>query len=70
MQALSKASMGDFYTIKWLFGLPDIIAYMHSLGIREGSVIRLVSRFRDGVIIGSGEKRLYLANEVAERIQV
>lgn len=70
MQALSKASIGNFYTIKWMFGLPHIVDYMHSLGIQEGSVIHLVLRFRDGMIIGAGEKRLYLTNEVAERIQV
>lgn len=70
MQALSKASIGDHYTIKWMFGLSDIVEYMRSLGIQEGSVIRLILRFRDGMVIGAGEKRLYLTNEVAERIQV
>lgn len=70
MQSLSKAAKGNSYTIKWMFGLPEIVDYMRSLHIQEGSAIQLIHRFQDGLIIGAGEKRLYLANEIAERIQV
>lgn len=70
MQALSKAKTGESYTIKWMFGLPEVLEFLHSHQVEEGSTIRLIHRCRNGVIIGVQDMRFVLGDEVAERIKV
>ena len=69
MQPLSKSTQGT-YTIKWMFGLPEVLEQMHSYQIQEGSEIKVIHRFRNHLIISANNHRLAIANEVAERIQV
>lgn len=70
MQALSNARQGESYTIKWMFGLPDVLDFLHSRNVEEGSTIRVIQQCRDSVIIGVQDIRLVLGYEVAEKIKV
>ena len=70
MQALSKAKSGEIYTIKWMFGLPEVLEFLHSHHVDEGSDIRLIRKMSDCVIIGVQDARYALGNEIADRIQV
>lgn len=70
MQALSNARQGESYTIKWMFGLPDVLEFLHSRQIKEGSTVRVIQQCRDSVIIGVRDIRLVLGYEVAEKIKV
>ena len=58
MQALSKAAAGKSYTIKWMFGIPEVL-----------DKIRKCNSGRD-LIIRSGEKRIAMSSDAATRIQV
>lgn len=70
MQPLSQTNRGTVCTIKWMFGLPEALETMYGLQIREGSVIRVIQKYRDCLVIGTGERRIVIGNEVADRIQV
>lgn len=70
MQALSNAKEGENYTIKWMFGLQEVLDFLHSRHVEEGSTARVIRQCRDSVIIGVDDVRLALGSEVAERIKV
>ena len=70
MQALSNVKAGETYTIKWMFGLPEVIGFLRSRHVEEGSTVRVIQQCRDSVIIGVQDRRLALGSEVAERIKV
>lgn len=70
MQPLSQSTQGNTYTIKWMFGLPEVMDHMHALQLGQGSVIQVIRKYRDCLIIGAGKRRIVLGNEVADRIQV
>ena len=53
MQALSEARPGETYTIKWMFGVPEVLEFLHSHHVEEGGTIRLIHRCYDSVIIGN-----------------
>ncbi|WP_072525129.1 FeoA family protein [Clostridium sp. Marseille-P3244] len=70
MQALSNVKAGETCTIKWMFGLPEVIGFLRSRQVEEGSTVRVIQQCRDSVIIGVQDRRLALGSEVAERIKV
>ena len=70
MQALSQINAGNTYTIKWMFGLPEVLNTMHNMDIHEGSTIQVLQKFTDSLIISTADRRVVLGNEVADRIQV
>ena len=37
MQALSKATPGETYTIQWMFGQPEVLDFLHSHSVDEGA---------------------------------
>ena len=51
MHSLSKSSQGSTYTIKWMFGLPEVMKAMNDMDIHEGSTIRVLQKFHDSLII-------------------
>ena len=53
MHSLSKSSQGSTYTIKWMFGLPEVMKAMNDMDIHEGSTIRVLQKFHDSLIISS-----------------
>ena len=70
MQPLSHSSHGNTYTIKGMFGLPEVLNTMHNMDIHEGSTIQVLQKFTDSLIISTADRRVVLGNEVADRIQV
>ena len=70
MQALSKKKTGDICTIKWMFGIPEILDFLRSRKIEEGSTIQVIQNMDGGLILGMDGKRIALCNEAADRIQV
>lgn len=70
MQALSSARAGESYTIKWMFGLPEVMEFLRSRHVEEGSTVRVIGQCRDSVIIGIHDVRLVIGSEVADRIKV
>ena len=73
MYALSKAQAGDICTIKWMFGLPEVLEFLHSHHVEEGcdvQVIQKIRKLRDSLIIGVQNERVALGKEIADRIQV
>ena len=70
MHSLSKSSQGSTYTIKWMFGLPEVLNAMHNMDIHEGSTIQVLQKFSDSLIISTANRRVVLGNEVADRIQI
>lgn len=70
MQALSNAKPGEDYTIKWMFGLQEVLEFLHSRHVEEGSTVRVIQQCRDSVIIGVQDVRLALGSEIADRIKV
>ena len=64
MQALSTAVPGKWYTIKWMFGVPEF-------KIKEGSEIHVIQNDASGMmIIASDQKRFAISQDAAARIQV
>ena len=41
MQSLSEVKAGAVCTIKWMFGNPQVMEFMHQHDIREGSTINV-----------------------------
>ena len=70
MHSLSDSTQGYTYTIKWMFGLPEVMKSMHDMDIHEGSTVRVLRKFHDSLIISSANRKIVLGNEVADRIQV
>lgn len=70
MQALSKKKTGDICTIKWMFGIPEILDFLRSRKIEEGSTIQVIQKMDGGLILGTDGKRIALCDEAADRIQV
>ena len=70
MQPLSQTNIGDTCTIKWMFGVPEVLETMKNMDIREGSTIHVIQKCRGWLIIGANNRRLAVGNEVADRIQV
>lgn len=70
MQALSKKKTGDICTIKWMFGITEILDFLRSRKIEEGSTIQVIQKMDGGLILGMDGKRIALCDEAADRIQV
>ena len=70
MQALSSAVPGEQYTIKWMFGLPEVLEKLNGFRIQEGSQIRVIQNDAGGMIIASDQRRVAISQEAAARIQV
>lgn len=63
MQALSKKKTGDICTIKWMFGIPEILDFLRSRKIEEGSTIQVIQKMDGGLILGMDGKRIALCDE-------
>ncbi len=70
MQALSKTNTGELHTIKWMFGTREVLDFMRSRDIKEGSTIKIIQKYSGGLIIGNDHTRIAIDDSIAERIQV
>lgn len=70
MLALSEARQGETYTIKWMFGIPEVLKFMRDCQIEEGSEIQVRNKYKGGLIISAAQRRIAIGDEVAERIKV
>ena len=80
MQALSTAVPGKWYTIKWMFGVPEVLEKLKEFkikegatdgAIKEGSEIHVIQNDASGMmIIASDQKRFAISQDAAARIQV
>lgn len=69
MQALSSAAQGT-YTIQWMFGMPEVLKQLQEWQISEGSIIRVIEKYKHALLIGMNSRRFIIDNEIADRIQV
>ena len=70
MESLINVKAGDSYTIKWMFGNPQVMDLIRSYDIKEGSRIRVIQKTFHDVVIGTDRVRLAIGSDVAERIKV
>ena len=70
MESLSNARRGETCTIKWMFGIPEVLDKIRKCKIDEGSEITVIQNSGRDLIIRSGEKRIAMSNDAATRIQV
>ena len=69
MQALSKKKTGDICTIKWMFGIPDVLDFLRSRKIKEGSTVQVIQRINGGLILGMDGKRIAMCDAAADRMK-
>lgn len=50
MQALSTAVPGKWYTIKWMFGVPEVLEKLKEFKIKEGSEIHVIQNDASGMM--------------------
>lgn len=70
MQSLSEVRAGESCTIKWMLGNVQIMEFLRSYNMKEGSLIHILQQGTGGTIIRMNDRRFALGNEVAERIKV
>lgn len=70
MLALSNTQSGKTYKIKWMFGIPQVLDFLHARQIAEGSTVHVLANLSGGLIIASGDRRIALDHQTAERIKV
>lgn len=62
---------GKWYTIKWMFGVPEVLEKLKEFKIKEGSEIHVIQNDASGMmIIASDQKRFAISQDAAARIQV
>lgn len=62
-------SRGELYD-QVMFGLPEVLEFLHSHHVEEGCDVQVIQKMTDGVIIAVQDTRFVLGNEIADRIQV
>ena len=56
--------------IQWLFGLPEVVEFLHRHHVEEGGSVQVIQKLSNGLIIGANGERFAMGNEIADRIQV
>lgn len=70
MQALSEIRTGAVCTIKWMFGTPEVLEFLHRHQIQEGSTIRVIQNRVENLIIGTDAYRIVIESDAAQMIKV
>ena len=70
MQALAEANVGEDYTIKWMFGVPEVLDLIAQFKKKEAVHIHIIQKFIGGLIIGTIQVRIAISDDAAWRIKV
>ena len=70
MQALSDVKPGETCTIKWMFGTPEVMNFMRSRHIEEGSTLYVLQKGMGSLIVRAGDVKLVMDETIAQRIKV
>lgn len=70
MQSLSEVGAGSSCTVKWMLGNIQVVDFLRSCSMKEGSLIHVLQQSSGGTIIRMNDRCFALGNDVAERIKV
>ena len=70
MQSLAAVPAGAACTVKWMFGIAEILGYLRKNEIKEGEEIRIIQNYGGNVIVSAQGRQFAVSNDVAERIKV
>ncbi|MBR2788690.1 MAG: ferrous iron transport protein A [Erysipelotrichaceae bacterium] len=70
MMPLTYADIGEQNVIKRIAGKPETKKHLEDMGFVVGSVICLVSKFNENVIVNVKDTRIAISAEMATKIYV
>jgi len=70
MMPLTYADIGEQNVIKRITGKPETKKHLEDMGFVVGSVICLVSKFNENVIVNVKDTRIAISAEMATKIYV
>ena len=70
MMPLTFAEVGEQNVIKWITGKPETKKHLEDMGFVVGSIITLVSKFGENVIVNVKETRIAISAEMATKIYI
>ena len=70
MMPLTFADVGEQNVIKRIMGKPETKKHLEDMGFVVGSVITLVSKFGENVIVNVKDTRIAISAEMATKIYV
>ena len=53
MQSLAAVPAGAACTVKWMFGIAEILGYLRKNEIKEGEEIRIIQNYGGNVIVSA-----------------
>lgn len=70
MLPLPLANAGEEVVVKRISAAPDVAMHIKTLGITEGSIVKIISQSSGDVILQVKESRLALSSSIARKIYV
>ena len=70
MQSLAAVPAGAACTVKWMFGIAEILGYLRKNKMKEGEEIRIIQNYGGNVIVSAQGRQFAVSKDVAERIKV
>lgn len=70
MMPLTFAEVGEQNVIKRITGKPETKKHLEDMGFVVGSIITLVSKFGENVIVNVKETRIAISAEMATKIYI
>ena len=66
MQSLAAASAGEACTVKWMFGIAEILGYLRKNEIKEGEEIRIVQNYGGNVIVSTQGRQFAVSKDIGK----
>lgn len=70
MQNLSNAAAGEACTVKWMFGVPEVLAFLRKHHIKEGNTIQIVQNCWGNMVVAAEGQSFAVSKDIADRIKV
>lgn len=70
MMPLTFAQAGEENVIKRIGGRPDTKKHLEDLGFVVGSVVSIISKINDNVIVNIKDTRIAISSEMATKIYI